>query len=241
MRSDLALLLLLLAAPVAAAPRVAVVIDDFGFDSKRTPADAEWLALPHPLSYAVMPASPRTKQAARAVREAGRELLIHFPFDPFLTLALPEDAASPEDLAKVKALLERALREIPGAAGLNNHVSARATRNRPLMREFMKLIKGRVSFFLDSRTTSKTVAYEEARAAGIPSVIEFTFLDTDKPGDKGFCVAMLERAVARARRHGEAVAIGHHYWPQTLECLREEMPRHAAAGVSFVPVSALAR
>ncbi len=243
MRSSLTLAVLL-ASPAAAQPtrpRVAVVIDDFGFDSKRSPPDAAWTALPGPLSYAVMPASPRTKEAAAAVRAAGRELLIHFPFDPFQSLSLPDDRVDPEDLRKVTALLERAFREMPDATGLNNHISARSTRNRPLMREFMKLIKGRVAFFLDSRTTTKTVAYEEARAAGIPAAIEYTFLDTDKPGDKAFCVAMLARAVARARKSGEAVAIGHHYWPQTLECLREEMPRHEAAGVEFVPVSRLAR
>lgn len=237
-------LAVLLAAPAAAQPvkpRVAVVIDDFGFDSKRTPPDSAWLSLPFPLAYAVMPASPRTKEAAKAVREAGREMLIHFPFDPFQSLALPEGRVDPEDLRKVAALLERAFAEIPGAAGLNNHISARSTRNRPLMHEFMKLIKGRVAFFLDSRTTVKTVAYDEARAAGIPAAIEFTFLDTDKPGDKDFCVAMLKRAVFQARKHGEAVAIGHHYWPQTLECLRDEVPRYEAAGVEFVPVSALAR
>lgn len=244
MRNSL-LLLLALALPGAGAeprkPRIAVVIDDFGFDSKRTPPDAQWLALPFPVSYAVMPASPRTREAAKAVADAGRELLIHYPFDPFQDLKLPPDAADPQDLAKVKALLEQAFRDIPGAAGLNNHISARATANRPLMRAFMPLIKGRVQFFLDSRTTAKTVAYEEARAAGIPAAIEFTFLDTDKPGDKDFCAAMLKRAAARARRTGEAVAIGHHYWPGTLSCLREQVPLLQAQGFEFVPVSSLAR
>lgn len=250
MRNSLPVLLLALSGAASAAlpagagaapPRLAVVIDDFGFDSRRTPPDADWLALPFPLAYAVMPASPRTKQAAAAVRGAGRELLIHFPFDPFLSLNLPEDRVDPEDLAKVKRLLEEALRDIPGAAGLNNHVSARATSNRPLMRAFMPLLKGRVGFFLDSRTSARTVAYEEAKAAGVPAAIESIFLDTEQPGDKGSCAAFLRRAAARARKTGEAVAIGHHYWPGTLECLREELPRLREQGIELVPVSSLAR
>lgn len=248
------LLLLLLASPAAAGdvprqraaegerkPRVAVVIDDFGFDSKRTPPEEDWLALPFPLSYAVMPASPRTKQAARAVREAGRELLIHYPFDPFQSLTLPEDRVDPEDLAKVKKLLEESFRDIPGAVGLNNHISPRATANRPLMKAFMPLLKGRVGFFLDSRTNARTVAFEEAKAAGIPAVIEYIFLDTEKPGDREDCVRYLRRAASRARKAGEAVAIGHHYWPGTLQCLREEVPRLQEQGVEFVLVSSLAR
>jgi polysaccharide deacetylase 2 family uncharacterized protein YibQ len=243
--SALALLLALPAAasePAAAPkPRVAVVIDDFGFDTKRTPPDAQWLALPFPVSYAVMPASPRTKQAAKAVREAGRELLIHYPFDPFQSLALPERSVDPADLAKVKKLLDEAFRDIPGAAGLNNHISAKATANRPLMKAFMPLIKGRVGFFLDSRTNAKTVAYEEAKAAGIPAAIEYIFLDTEKPGDREDCVRYLRRAAARARKAGDAVAIGHHYHDGTLACLREEVPRLQEQGIEFVPVSSLAR
>lgn len=234
----------LLAWPASAQPprpRVAVVIDDFGLNSRRTPSDAEWLALPFALTYAVMPSSPQTKEAARAVRAAGRELIIHYPFDPFQTLVLREDAADPEDVKKVARLLEEALRDIPGAVGLNNHISTRATRNRPLMREFMKLLKGRVGYFLDSRTTTKSVAYEEARKAGIPAAVEFTFLDTDKPGDQAFCAAMLRRAAAHARRRGEAIAIGHHYWPGTLNCLREQMPLLRDAGIEFVLVSQLAQ
>ncbi|MDX6768651.1 MAG: divergent polysaccharide deacetylase family protein [Elusimicrobiota bacterium] len=237
-------LLLLLALPAAAEPprpRLAVVIDDFGFDSRRTPKDEEWAALPFPASFAVMPASPRTRQAAAVLRAAGREVLVHFPFDPFLPLTLPEDALDPQDWAKVEALLERSLREVPGAAGLNNHVSPRATRNRPLMRAFMARLKGRVGFFLDSRVTASSVAYEEARAAGVPAVREYTFLDTDRPGDAEFCAAMLHRAAARARRAGEAVAIGHHYHRATLDCLRAELPRLEASGVELVLASRLAR
>jgi uncharacterized protein len=242
--SVLALLLALPAAaqaPSAPRPRVAVVIDDFGFDTKRTPPDADWVALPFPVSYAVMPASPRTKQAAKAVREAGRELLIHYPFDPFQSLALPPDAVDPADLAKVKKLLDEAFRDIPGAVGLNNHISAKATANRPLMRAFMPLIKGRVGFFLDSRTNAKTVAYEEAKAAGIPAAIEYIFLDTEKPGDREDCVRYLRRAASRARKAGDAVAIGHHYHAGTLSCLREEVPRLQQQGIEFVLVSSLAR
>lgn len=239
------LLALLLCAPALAAetpkPKLALVIDDFGFDSKRTPPDAEWAALPFPVSYAVMPASPRTKQAAKTFADAKKEVLIHFPFEPFQTLKLPKDSVDPEDLQKVTKLLEQAFRDIPGAKGLNNHISAHATANRPLMKAFMPLIKGRVEFFLDSRTNAKTVAYEEARAAGIPAAIEFTFLDTDKPGDKEFCVAMMKRAAGYAKKKGEAVIIGHHYWPGTLDCLKEQAPLLEAKGFEFVLVSSLAK
>lgn len=237
----MAIFLLIAASLSWAGPKVAVVIDDFGLNYKSTPPDEEWAGLPHPLTWAVMPESPRTKKAASLAAEKKIEVILHYPFDPFQTLKLPKEKAAAEDLAKVAALLEKSLKQVPNAVGLNNHRSYRATPNAPLMREFMRLYKPKGLYFLDSMVHPRSVAYAEAKAAGIPAARNFVFLDTASVHDKEFCVKMLKRAVARARKEGEAVAIGHHYFRGTYECLKEEMPRHAAEGIEFVRASALAR
>src|SRR5262245_47763541 len=131
------------AAADAPKPRVAIVIDDFGLNYKTTPPDEEWLRIAWPMTFAVMPESPRTRKCAEAVKKSAHELIIHFPFDPFQKLDLPKDAASPEDVKKISALLLKAFDQIPGPVGLNNHQSYLATKNRPLMAEFMKLLAGR--------------------------------------------------------------------------------------------------
>jgi len=233
--------LILFAVPAFAGPKVAIVLDDFGLTYKKNPPDEEWMSFAQPLTFAVMPHSPRTKKAAQATVEAGKELIIHYPFDPFQKLALAKDAATPEDVASVTRLLEESLRDIPGAVGLNNHRSYRGTQNRPLMREFMKLLKTKNLYFLDSKVSPKTVAYEEAKAAGIPAVMNWIFLDTAEIHTQAFCAKNLAAAVAHARKHGEAVAVGHHYFRGTLDCLKEGMPRYAKEGVEFVKASALAR
>ena len=236
-----ACLALLLAVPAASAPRVAVVIDDFGLTYPSNPRDEEWMRFEQPLTFAVMPESPRTKAAAQATLEAGKELIVHYPFDPFQSLALPKDSASREDVRSVSALLEKSLKQIPGAVGLNNHRSDRATRNRPLMKAFMSLYKAKGLYFLDSKVNPKSVAYEEARAAGLRAAQNFIFIDSAQVHTRAFCEKMLAQAVDRARKTGEAVTIGHHYFRGTLDCLKAEMPRHAAAGVKFVKLSALVR
>ncbi|HAZ08070.1 MAG TPA: hypothetical protein DCZ01_06010 [Elusimicrobia bacterium] len=232
---------LLFAVPSFAGPKVAIVLDDFGLTYKKNPPDEEWMALAQTLTFAVMPESPRTKKAAKATLEAGKELIIHYPFDPFQKLALAKDAATPEDVASATKLLDQCLRDIPGAAGLNNHRSYRGTQNRPLMREFMKVLKTKNLYYLDSRVSPKTVAYEEAKAAHIPAAMNFIFLDTAEIHTRAFCAKNLADVVAHARKHGEAVAIGHHYFRGTLDCLKEGMPRYAKEGVEFVKASALAR
>jgi polysaccharide deacetylase 2 family uncharacterized protein YibQ len=234
--------LLFLAVGASAAPQVAVVIDDFGLNYKKTPPDEEWMALPGVMTFAVMPESPRTKKAAALTSAtASKELMIHYPFDPFQTLALAKEAADPEDVAKTGKLLEKAMNQIPNAKGLNNHRSYKATKNRPLMNAFMAQLKPTGMYFLDSKVSEKSAAYAEAKAAGIPAAENFFFLDTAELHTQAFCVKMLRQAVARARKSGTAVAIGHHYFRTTFDCLKDEMPKYEKEGVEFVRCSALAR
>ncbi|MBI2790105.1 MAG: divergent polysaccharide deacetylase family protein [Elusimicrobia bacterium] len=223
-------------------PKVAIVIDDFGLNYKKTPPDEEWMALPGVMTFAVMPESPRTKKVAPLVSAAAsKELIIHYPFDPFQSLALAKDAADPEDAVKTLKLLEKAMKQIPNAKGLNNHRSYKATKNRPLMRAFMSQLKPTGLYFIDSKVSEKSVAHAEAAAAGIPAASNNVFLDTAELHTQAFCAKMLRQAVAHARKHGSAIAIGHHYFRSTYDCLKEEMPRYEKEGVVFVKGSALAR
>lgn len=222
-------------------PKIAVVIDDFGLTYPKNVPDEAWMKVDFPITYAVMPESPRTTRAAKETVENGHELIIHFPFDPFLSLTLSKESALPDDVEKVRKLLEKSLKQIPNSAGLNNHRSYRATQNRPLMAEFMKLWKPKGLYFLDSKVSPKSVAYDEAKRAGIPAAANVVFIDEAKVHDKAFCIRMLRRAAAYARKHGSVIVIGHHYFHGTYEGLMEEAPRLKSEGFEFVFASALTR
>lgn len=239
------------------APRLAVVIDDFGLTYPKDQPDADWMSLKYPLTYAVMPASPRTTKVAKETTAAGHELIIHFPFDKYLSLKLPKDKVDAEDWSKVEAFMDKAFAQIPSPIGLNNHQSYRGTMNQPMMAAFMKRLKDKKIYFLDSRVSEKSVAYAEARKAGIPSAVNGIFLDgraearaRRKGGaeleaaieaDKRGCIRYLRMAAARARQKGEAIAIGHHYYRGTYRCLAEELPKLQAEGIELVHASALTR
>ncbi|MBI4679491.1 MAG: divergent polysaccharide deacetylase family protein [Elusimicrobia bacterium] len=229
------------AEPPAQKPRIAVVLDDFGLTYKKNVPDDKWMALKWPATFAVMPSSPLTKSAAKAALASGHELIIHFPFDPFLRLELPKDRVSPADLDKVTKLWQKCLSDIPGAVGVNNHRSEKATRNRPLMEAFMGLVKAQGMYFVDSWVSPKSVAKDEAAKAGLKTGRGTVFIDEAKRHDKAFCVRMLRRAATHARKHGWAIAIGHHYFQGTYDCLAEEAPKLQAEGFEFVPASAVVR
>ncbi|MBI5210063.1 MAG: divergent polysaccharide deacetylase family protein [Elusimicrobia bacterium] len=229
------------AAVQAGPPRIAVVLDDFGLTYKKNVPDEKWMAVRWPVTFAVMPESPRTRQAARETLANGHELIIHFPFDPFLKLDLPKGSASPADLEKVRKLFDRCLAHIPGAKGVNNHRSFRATQNRPMMAEFMKLVRERGMFFVDSGVSTKSVALAEARAAGLKAGRGGIFLEDGSKHDKPVCVRLLRRAAAMARKNGSVIAIGHHYWQGTYDCLTEQVPKLQQEGFEFVFASAVVR
>ena len=63
----------------AAVGRLAVVIDDAGYDLE---ALQPFLDLPMPLAVAVLPNLPHSGEAARRVLAAGKELLLHLPMEP---------------------------------------------------------------------------------------------------------------------------------------------------------------
>ncbi|MBI5883321.1 MAG: divergent polysaccharide deacetylase family protein [Elusimicrobia bacterium] len=223
----------------AGKPRIAVVLDDFGLTYKKNVPDDKWMALKWPVTFAVMPSSPRTKSAAKETLENGHELIIHFPFDPFLGLDLPKDRVSPEDLEKVTKLWKKCLVDIPGAVGVNNHRSYNATKNRPLMAAFMELVKAKGMYFVDSGVSAKSVAKDSAAEAGVRTARGTLFIDEARKHDKPFCVKMLRRAARRAKKDGRALVIGHHYFQGTYDCLVEEVPKLSAEGFEFVTASAV--
>lgn len=225
-------------APATAAPghavRLALVIDDLG----RSLEEIERLrALDVPLSYAVLPYETMTPEVLAALAAAHAEVLCHLPMEP-KGRQNPGRGALVEgmDPAALAVAAERAIVAVPGATGVNNHMGSRISEDPAAMTAILEVVKRRGLFFLDSRTTSGTVAFDLARRAGIPAARRQVFLDPEIDREK--IRAEVARWVELARRDGAAIAIGHPH-PATLDVLAEEIPRARATGIEFVPVSYL--
>ena len=66
--------------------------------------------------------------------------------------------------AAVERAVVEMLKTVPNATGVNNHEGSRGTADARLMAELMRLLAQRHLFFIDSRTTAATVAYNSASA-----------------------------------------------------------------------------
>jgi len=100
------------------------------------------------------------------------------------------------------------------------------------------LLRQRNLFFIDSRTTTATVAETSAHAAGVAAARRNVFLDDEQSVPairKQFVLAIRD-----AREKGSALAIGHPH-PETLEVLNEMLPETERQGLRLVFASELAK
>ncbi|MBF8733339.1 MULTISPECIES: divergent polysaccharide deacetylase family protein [Pseudomonas] len=228
MRYLLLTLFCLLAGTAHAAPAKAymsIIIDDLGQSSER---DSRTLALPGPITMAIMPDTPHATDFARQAHKAGRTVILHMPMDPATGPYAWHPGTPIEELAR---RLDAALAKVPFAAGINNHMGSRMTSQAEPMAWLMGELQRRHLFFVDSRTSAATVAAAKAQALGLAHVSRDVFLDDTRTTEA--ISAQLQQGVALARRQGSAVLIGHPY-PQTLDVLERELPRLKQQGIELI-------
>jgi polysaccharide deacetylase 2 family uncharacterized protein YibQ len=136
---------------------------------------------------------------------------------------------------QVEIMVRKMLEAVPNAEGVNNHQGSQATSDTTLMSELMPVLKNAGAFYVDSRTTAATVAYEAAKRNGVKTAFRnVPFLDDVQ--DKAAVKKQLQIAIRGAKEKGEAIAIGHPH-ATTLEALREMLPEAQKQGVRLVFVS----
>ncbi len=213
-------------------PEIAIVIDDLGLNRHNTAAVN---TLKAPLTLAFLPYAGALEQQAEAARAAGHELMLHVPMEPVGTDWPGPDALlgslSPSDLL---SRFRTQLRSFRGFVGVNNHMGSLLTADRSKMDELMTELKARGLLFVNSRTTSKSVAATEAQRLGVPHTERDVFLDNE--ADLNAIRRQLAATERIARRRGVAVAIGHPH-DLTIEALRSWLPTLEERGFALVPIS----
>ena len=215
--------------------RLAIVIDDWGYDWHA--ADA-FFALDAPITVAIIPFLPHSRQQALEARRRGFEVLVHLPMEPEDPRLDPGAGAITTDLPdeEIQRRVERAIEAIPGAVGVSNHMGSKATSERRVMAQVLAVVARRGLFFLDSRTTPHSVVGELASEMGMPWAVNNLFLDGDP--EPRAVRGRLELAARRALARGQAVVIGH-VRASTAAAIASALPELRRMGVDVVPVSAL--
>ncbi|MFC4100096.1 divergent polysaccharide deacetylase family protein [Paenibacillus xanthanilyticus] len=216
--------------------QIAVVIDDFGNGMTGT---EEMFKLPIRFTAAVMPFMPTTKRDAELAHEKGLDVIVHMPMEPnrgkrhwlgpgAITTDLPDD--------EIRRRVEAAIADVPYAIGMNNHMGSKATSDERVMRIVLSVVKEHGMFFLDSRTTGKSVIPKLAAELGVPQLSNHVFLDDV------YTAQHIAKQMGVVKQHLSAheacVTIGHVGPPgkKTAAVLRDSIPQ-ISQRAAFVKLS----
>lgn len=215
-------------------PRLAIVIDDLGYE--RSQGDALF-RLPYPLTLSVLPHLPFSGEIAEVAHRRGYQVLLHLPVASTSgEKDEPVELYPGMDSSAVDRTFTAMLETVPYATGVNNHEGSLGTADPMLMKEVMALLHEHHLFFVDSRTTAATVAETAAHLAGVPATSRKVFLDDEQSA--GAIRNQLALAIQDARKNGTALAIGHPH-PETLQVLSDDLPQLGRKGVTLVFASEL--
>jgi polysaccharide deacetylase 2 family uncharacterized protein YibQ len=132
-------------------------------------------------------------------------------------------------------IIDENLASVPGAIGVNNHMGSRATADPRVMELLLADLTRRGMFFVDSRTTTNTVARPTAASLRTPFAERHVFLDNDRSRDA--ILSALRGALELAHRQEDVVMIGHATAPELAEILNEVYPVLSEHGYRFGRIS----
>lgn len=212
--------------------KLAVVIDDCGYDMD---ALSTLTRLPLPMSFAIIPFKTHSRDALQEIRSQGRVAMLHLPMEP-MSGGSSEAEAVKVGMTKeqIQRFTQKAIDSLPGIQGVNNHQGSKATSNGPTITSALTIMKQNGLFFVDSRTSSSTVAEEKAAALGMRTGHNSLFLDNS--ADEETIRRQIGKAIALADQYGSLIVICHAR-PHTAAAWKKSVAAIQATGIRLVPVT----
>lgn len=213
--------------------KISIIIDDFGYSYK---PGQDFTNLPHPITLAIIPFTPYGSDIAELAQGNNKEVMLHAPMETMATTKWENSLNVSMDEIETFSTINEMFRSIPHVKGVNNHGGSRLTQDRSRMNWIMAYLAEKQLYFVDSRTTAETIAADAALEADIPYSKRDVFLDNNKSPE--LIRIQVHKLLDIALNQGRAIGIGHPY-PETLDILKQELPKLHTHGISLVSVSKL--
>ncbi len=212
-----------------------IIIDDIGNNLKN---GQDIINLPFALTIAILPRTDHAKKLALLAVKSHKEVMLHLPMQ---SVAHHKHSPGTLDLHMTESEFNRQLQlnlnSVPYVRGVNNHMGSLLTRHPGHMSWLMSALSQRGDlYFIDSKTSSKTVAEKIATEYNIPNLTRDVFLDPDNK--KNTLRQQFDRFIQKANQQGYALAIAHPY-PKTIKFLQNHLTELNQHGITLLPVSEL--
>jgi polysaccharide deacetylase 2 family uncharacterized protein YibQ len=214
--------------------QIAIIIDDIGYNMSQGLKAAHF---PGALTLSVLPFAPNSRAIAELAHKQGKELMLHAPMSTVEPRPLDQGALT-EAMSENEFLtvLRENLLIIPNIVGINNHMGSYLTQQPEPMQWLMDELEQYPLFFLDSRTSPNSIAWETAKDNKIPALKRDIFLDND-PSIEAIS-KQYNQLLKLAHKNGSAIAIGHPN-KNTIDFLYKQTDLFAEQGVELISVSSL--
>jgi len=172
--------------------------------------------------------------------ENGQMVMLHLPMEPTsekyrkkMTSYFLHEKMSRDEL---RATFLRGLEKVPHVEGVNNHMGSYLTEQLDPMRWVMQICRDAGLFFVDSKTSNKSVAAQAAELMNVPWASRQIFLDHDRQPE-----AMLKawQKAERCLEKGYRCVVIAHPYKETLAFLEEQLGNQTQA--LLTPVKQLLR
>jgi uncharacterized protein len=215
-----------------ARPKIAIVIDDFGY---RIDNLNGFFEIGTPFTFSILPNLEYSKKIAGAAHAKGYEVILHLPLEPQGKSVRLEKNTIMTSMTRneIIRILDDDIASVPGLKGVSNHMGSKATEDMRVMTAIIRHISGKNLYYFDSRSTSKSVSKNAAALLKAPFVERDIFLDNE---DGDYIRKQIVKVKELALKQGRAVAVCNDR-KGTLEILREMIPKLAAEGIDFVFLS----
>lgn len=216
----------------ANAPKIALDIDDIGYDETFINS---LISLRIPITFAIFPYAPFSKQIDLTLHKLGYETIMHTPMEPVNTKLFPGDGALFISMNKkeIRNKIFTDINRLPFIDGANNHEGSLFTSDKAKICDSISAFKKKGLFFMDSLTDRNSYAYRCALKSGLPSAQRDVFID-DKPSVK-YIENQIKIAASLADNFKRVIVIGHPR-SDTIRVLTKEVPKLKKEGYFFVPL-----
>jgi len=184
-------------------PKLVIIIDDVTTTSQVKKIKQ----IGYPVNMAFLPPTSNHPNSARVAQKLD-QYMVHLPLQASSSRYEEEDTLYIYDsIERIDKKIKEIKKDYPKAKFINNHTGSKFTANYEAMDRLLTVVKKYDLIFVDSRTTAQSVVKKVAKKHNMKVYSRNIFLDNKK--DKIYIQNQLKKAIAKAKKNGKAIAIGH--------------------------------
>ncbi len=218
--------------------QLSIIIDDFG--GYYSPLLDEFCRLDKAVTFSIIPELKEAHRVMLKAHKTGHEVMLHLPMEPIgYPRNNPGDDAIFVDLSQneIKNRVNKFLKMIYLADGVNNHMGSLATSDETTMNAVLDVLQKKDLFFIDSFTIASSVGYKLALKRNMRTGKRNLFLDDPAPSQKVLEERVSQLKQLKAKNVNKVIVITHCFDSKRLNQLKRFIVEAKKMGYTLVSAS----